>query len=89
MAAASLVVKSLRRNLVGSMLVIALLAGAAGGLATGLLDGADRTPPTEKPGARVQRHPRALVAERPQGIGDTAPDPARDPREIRAHRPAA
>ena len=43
MAAANLVVRSLRRNLVGSMLVIALLAGAAGGLATGLLDGADRT----------------------------------------------
>ena len=43
MAAGELLARRLRRGLIGPILVIGAVAGAAGGLATGLLDGADRT----------------------------------------------
>ena len=43
MTAVMLVARTLQRRLVGSLLVIALVAGAAGGIATGLVAGAART----------------------------------------------
>src|SRR5262245_57666471 len=43
MTAVALVARTLGRHLAGSMLVIVLVAGAAGGIATGLLAGAART----------------------------------------------
>ena len=43
MTAVMLVARTLQRRLVASLLVIAVVAGAAGGIATGLVAGADRT----------------------------------------------
>ena len=43
MTAVMLVARTLQRRLVASLLVIAVVAGAAGGIATGLVSGADRT----------------------------------------------